>query len=320
MRSSPEREERIKQAWKMPGATVASVSKYVPCDKDTARKRRPDNIVPSNNPHLKTPITLPKPAPEAGGPTLPPSIAKPLIPFVINTPGMWGVIGDIHLPMHDTGTIEAFVNECRANDVAGVLLNGDIMDMFSMSPFFRIPTRDRFIDEIECGKQFLGWLRSRLPKARIIYRQGNHEFRFTRYVVDRAPALFDLPEITLPSLLKLEDLRIEWIQDKRKVLLGKLPTLHGHELRKGRGVNPARFAFLRTQATCLINHFHQTGEHHVRTFDERDLAVFAVGCSCFKHPDYDPYNDWNHGYAMVRVENDGWFSVHNRRVLDGRVV
>lgn len=263
---------------------------------------------------------LPDPAPEAGGPGIPKEEWKPLQPLHVDVPGWHLVLGDVHLPMHDRVTIEAAVREAKDKRASVVLLNGDIMDMFGISPFFRPPTDDRFVDEVETGKQFIGWVRSQFPNARIVYREGNHEFRLKRFVAEKAPELYDLPCLSLASLLELDKYGVEWVADKRKVLLGKLITLHGHEFRKGEGINPARLAFLRATASVLVGHHHRTSEHHQRALDERHHAVWSVGCACFVSPDYDPYNQWNHGYAMVEVAADGWFSVHNRRVLNGRVV
>jgi predicted phosphodiesterase len=263
---------------------------------------------------------LPDPAPEAGGPALPPAWAKALDPVVLADPGWWLVLGDTHFPMHDRGTIEAAVREAKAKNAAGVLFNGDMMDMVGVTPFFREPSKEGFHDEIECGRQAFRWFRAQLPKARFVMREGNHEFRLRRFIVERAAALYDLPELRLPALIGLPAVGCEWVQDKRKVMLGKLATLHGHELRKGEGVNPARFAFLRTTSTVLVNHFHRSSEHHQRALDEKHFAAWSVGCACYTSPDYDPFNQWNHGYAMVEVAADGWFSVHNRRVLNGRVV
>lgn len=263
---------------------------------------------------------LPDPAPEAGGPGIPEEEWKPLTPFQIDTSGWHFVLGDVHLPMHDRVTVEAAVREAREKGASVVLLNGDILDMFSISPFYRPPTDDRFVDEIEKGKQFVAWIRSQFPNARIVYREGNHEFRLKRFIAEKAPELFDLPCLSLASLLEFDRYGVEWVADKRKVMLGKLITLHGHEFRKGEGVNPARLAFLRSTASVLIGHHHRTSEHHQRALDERHHAVWSVGCACFTSPDYDPYNQWNFGYAMVEVASDGWFSVHNRRVLNGRVV
>ena len=265
-------------------------------------------------------VPLPEPAPEAGGPGIPEPQYKPLTALAVDNPGWHLVLGDIHLPMHDRGTVEAAVREAREKRAAVVLLNGDVMDMLGISPFYRPPTDDRFVDEVEAAKQFLAWLRQQMPTARIIWREGNHEFRLKRFVAEKAPELFDLPCLSLPSLMEFDRHGVEWVADKRKVMLGKLITLHGHEFRKGEGVNPARLAFLRATASVLVGHHHRTSEHHQRSLDERHYAVWSVGCACFVHPDYDPYNQWNHGYAMVEVAADGWFSVHNRRVMNGRVV
>jgi predicted phosphodiesterase len=265
------------------------------------------------------PPFLPEPAPEAGGICLPDPISKPMTHVQVDDVGWWWVLNDTHMPMHDKSTIEAGAAEAKAKGIKGILLNGDILDMFCISPFFRVPTKDRFVDEIEMGRTFLAWLRSKFPHARIIYREGNHEFRLTRYVADRAAALYDLEEVHLPFLLRLKEHGVEWVQDKKKVMLGKLTTLHGHEFRSGLGavVNPARLAFLRASSTVLVGHHHRTSEHQQRSLDDKNLVCWSVGCACYLHCDYDPYNQWNHGYAMVEVMPGGNYSVHNRRVING---
>jgi predicted phosphodiesterase len=302
------------------GMMWAKVASEVGISEATARRIYKANKVGKEaGPVFLTP-SLPSPAPEAGGPSLPISWAKPLVHLQIDTPGWWLILGDTHFPMHDRSTIELAVREAKDRRAVGVLLNGDIMDMHGITPFFRPPSRERFIDEIEMAKQFLTWLRAQLPSVRIVYREGNHEFRLRRFVAEKAAELYDLPEIQLQNLIELGKHGIEWVQDKRKVLLGKLITLHGHEFRKGTGVNPARLAFLRATATCIVSHHHRSSDHPQTSLDDKLFNVWSIGCACFKHPDYDPYNQWNHGYAMVDVASDGMFSVHNRKIIDGRVV
>jgi len=38
------------------------------------------------------------------------------------------------------------------------------------------------------------------------------------------------------------------------------------------------------------------------------------------HPDYCPSNDWSLGFARVEREDDDWFQVHNKRILQNKVV
>ncbi len=321
-------DEEIVEAWGRLGSHM-KVVREMRCSDRRARKLRPISLKEAVSLRSEThglsesvsAVYLPDPAPAAGGPVLPePFFVAPLKHLRIDTPGWWLVLGDTHFPMHDKATIEHAFREARDKNVAGVLLNGDIMDMFTLTPFRREPTKEGLTDELDCARQALGWMRSRLPKARFVYREGNHDYRLRRYVIERAPLLYDLPALQLQNLLELEKVGIEWVQDKAKVYLGKLITLHGHELRKGEGVNPARLAFLRTTCTVMVSHHHRSSEHLQGSLDDKQYASWSIGCACYKHPDYDPYNQWNHGYAMVEIASDGWYSVHNRKIIEGRVV
>jgi predicted phosphodiesterase len=263
---------------------------------------------------------LPEPTVEAGGPSLPEPWDMPIRHLQVDNVGHWLVLGDIHLPMHDKFTIESAVKEAKETNCVGVLLNGDVMDMFNISPFRRIPTKERFIDEIEMVKQFTLWVRSKFPKARIIWREGNHELRYQNYIIDRAQALFELKCCQLDEVLELNNLGIEWIAGKGKVNLGKLTTLHGHELIKGEGVNPAILAFLRTTGNVLVGHWHRISEHHQRGIDDKDFCCWSHGCACYLRPNYSPYNQWGHGFAFVEIFSDGKYTVQNRNVLDNKTV
>lgn len=55
-------------------------------------------------------------------------------PFVIDTPGAWGQISDIHCPYHDRETLKLFVREARRRRAVGVLLNGDTLDCHEATP------------------------------------------------------------------------------------------------------------------------------------------------------------------------------------------
>lgn len=264
---------------------------------------------------------LPDPAPEAGGPRLPDPVELTYERFKIDTTGHWLVLSDIHIPFHDKRVLELAVKEGRERNVAGVLLNGDILDCGAVSSHYREPDETRLEEEIDAGEQFLAWLRSKFPKARIVWKEGNHEQRLRRYIVNNAPSLAGLKGITIPKLCNADKYGVEWVQDKRVIDLGKLPVLHGHEFRGGGGVNPARWLFLRSVSTAMCGHFHRTSEHHEQSLDERLHGVWSVGCMCYLRPQYDPLNKWNHGYAAVEVASSGHFRVSNRRMLrDGTLV
>lgn len=276
---------------------------------------------PETGPAFVPVARLPDPAPEAGGPGIPEPVADSYDPFPIDTPGKWLILSDVHLPHHDKRTVESAVEEARRSGAVGVLLNGDIMDCGELSTHDRDPSEPRLEDEVDIATRFFEWLRSRLPRARLIWREGNHEARLPRYLARNAKALCGGNRVTLPSLVGSDKFGVEWVDGGRIAMLGKLAVVHGHEFKGGGGVNPARWLFLQAVSTAMCGHFHRTSEHHETGLDRRTHGVWSVGCACFLYPRWYRNNKWNHGYAIATVEADGHFSVTNRRILrDGRVV
>lgn len=297
------------------GASISDTARKCGVDRHTVRRYSPTPAAVVGVP------TLPPAAHEAAAPAveLPPSQAEGFDRFQLDTPGSWLVLGDVHVPHHDRPTLEAAVAEAHRRGVVGVILNGDTLDCHEISTHDKDPKASRYVDEIATGKQFLAWLRAKLPKARIVYKEGNHEERLTRYILSRAPALFGVDGVNLSAMLALADYDIEWVGDRRVIGLGKLSVVHGHEYRGGGGVSPARWLYLRARSVAMCGHFHRVSEHQERDIRGRASGAWSVGCACHLSPRYAPLNDWSHGYAIVEVGSDGWFRVDNRRVLAGKV-
>lgn len=255
-------------------------------------------------------------------PSLPQPIAIPFTPFQIKDPGWWLLLNDLHIPFHDPTTIELAVQAARKHQAVGVLLNGDILDFHQLSRWDREPTAARYVVERQMGLEFFAYLRHRLPKARIVYKYGNHEERLALYFLRHAPELYELDVVQLPALMKLAEFGIEPVSDQRVVRMGPLNILHGHEYKPGiqAPVNPARGLFLRAKSVAACGHFHQTSEHHEPTVTGKPQGAWSVGCACDLHPRYMPLNKWNLGFALVHLDRGGYFSMTNLRVMDGKVV
>ncbi len=247
---------------------------------------------------------------------LPEEIVEKFEHFNIDTVGRWLLLSDLHFPFHNRKVIETAIDRAKKDGVVGVILNGDILDSHEVSDFDKEPTAPRYVKEIEQGNQFLDWLDGKLPTARIIYKEGNHEERLKRYIIKRAPALFGLDVVTLPALLDFKQRGVEWVGDKRVIRLGNLAVIHGHEFQRGISapVNPARGFFLRGKECVIGGHHHQTSEHHGKTLSGKQRAAWSTGCCCGLHPPYMPVNEWNLGYAMVELFDGGEFDVRNVRV------
>lgn len=250
-------------------------------------------------------------------PTLPKSHAEPWEPFVIHGAQRILVLSDIHMPFHDEIALEAALKRGEAADPTIVLLNGDIIDGYEQSRFEKDPRKRTAASELQMLKDLFIHLRARFPTARIIFKEGNHDERWEKYLMRCAPILFGMPEFNLYAMADMAAHGVEHVGEKRKIIAGKLTILHGHELHGGGGVNPARALYLKTGGHALIGHFHRTSEHFEKQLDNAVVGAWSVGCLCDMSPEYSRINKWNHGAAIVETRADGTFVVDSFRIIDG---
>lgn len=254
--------------------------------------------------------------------TMPPSKAERWDPHSMAVTGLVGVLADIHVPYHSEVALTAAVDHLKAAGIAALVLNGDICDFYAISRWTKNPAKRDFRGELGQVRELLGWLRQEFPEIPIVYKTGNHEERWHHWLWAHAPEISDEPEMGLRAWLHLDRHEIELVEDQRPIMAGKLPIMHGHE--KGKGisapVNQARGAFLRLHHTVLEGHGHRTSGHCEPDMWGSEVFCWSTGCLCDLRPEYARLNKWNHGFAIVRVHEDGSFDVQNQRVTaDGRV-
>ena len=136
------------------------------------------------------------------------------------------ILSDTHIEFHDNQAIIAALDYGVEKNMNTILLNGDIMDCYSLSRFVKDPRARSLKQELEDVKKFLDVLKE--LKVKIYYKLGNHEERLEKYLMIKAPELLGIPEYELQTLLQFGARGIGLIEDKRIVMAGKLPILHGH--------------------------------------------------------------------------------------------
>jgi len=253
---------------------------------------------------------------------MPPSMAEPWTPHVMRVTGPVGILSDVHVPYHSEIAVAAAVGFLKEQNLAGLLLNGDIADFYAISRYMKDPKQRDFKGELQAVRDFLAWIRHQFPDIPMVLKAGNHEERFTHWLWQHGPEISDDPRMSLGAWLELDKHDIALVEDMRPVMLGKLPVLHGHELPKGMAapVNVARGAFLRTLSTCLVGHSHRTSNHAEADMWHKETATWSTGCLCDLRPEYARINRWNWGFAVATVHERGMFDVHNYRVMsDGTV-
>jgi predicted phosphodiesterase len=230
------------------------------------------------------------------------------------------IIGDLHVPYQDNEALEAILNYGIEKNANTVLINGDLIDFYMLSRFEKDPRKRSIKFELDCAKQVLKYIRYKFPLATIIYYLGNHDHRYNKYMIQKAPELLDIPEFSLFHILGLQELNIHLLDNNRGTKAGDLNIRHGHEFYGSGGVNPARSYYLKAKDNIAVNHVHRTSTYTIPNIRKSVHAGFSIACLCDLDPDYNPNNEHNHGGAFLEVFKDGNFRMENKQIINGRVL
>jgi hypothetical protein len=233
-----------------------------------------------------------------------------------------GVIGDLHIPYQDNDAIEAAFDEMEKQNIESLFINGDMLDFYQMSFHEKDPRMVHFKEELESGRQFLDYCRSRFPGIPIYFIPGNHENRFERYLRVKASELLDMDEFRLDVLLRVAEYGVQYIPFRSKVVFGDFLIEHGDKIPGAGGVVPARTALMRLKTNCLINHFHKTSSSSQRVYgpdESTTIRGYSLGCLCELTPEYLEINEWNHGFAILK-RNGNLVQVSNYKIEGNQIV
>jgi len=231
------------------------------------------------------------------------------------------VLPDIHMPYQETVALDIALQTGLESKADTILLLGDTIDCFALSQWQTDPRERKFEHEVLCLRSLFELLREHYLKARLVWKWGNHEERWERYMQCKAPELLDIDDFDFASIVRAPQYEVEVIRDRVPLRFGKLFAIHGHEYRGSisNPVNPARGLYLRSKVNAICAHFHQSSHHSETAMDGKLTSCWSLGCLCDLHPRYMPLNKWSHGFALIDVDANGAFSVENKRIIDGKV-
>ena len=236
--------------------------------------------------------------------------------------GKWLILSDIHFPEHDAVALAAALEYGKEQNITGIVLNGDLLDMYGVASFDRETQRPTIMEEIEMARNFFALLREQFGDIPIYFKFGNHEERLRRFILRNAREIEGMHGLKLEEQLRCNEYKIK-VVGREIIWAGKLALLHGHEFGHSimAPVNPARGAFLRAKSSILIGHHHQKSEHREGNLKGDKIVAYSTGALCTLRPEYAPYGytKWNLGFAMVDVKDGGLFVVRNHEIIDGEV-
>jgi len=234
------------------------------------------------------------------------------------TDGKWLLLSDIHIPYHNEEALEIALSHGEEQQIDHILLNGDTCDFYNCSSYNKDPEERNLSNELQKTRQFLAHLRDRFPKAKIVYKIGNHEDRWERFLSLKAPELLGISQFKMQHILNFDKWDVDLVKSMQKVKAGKhLTILHGHEVRNT-GVYPARSLLQRTHTCSVAGHNHRTSTYGEKTSDDKYLYSWTLGCLCDMTPEYMPINQWNHGFGILTLKGND-FTVENKRIINGEI-
>lgn len=230
------------------------------------------------------------------------------------------ILSDLHFPFVCNTSLTAALDYCKEFKPTHIILNGDVLDFYSISRFDRNPDAENIKYEVDVVRNFLDSLKEHFPNVQILYKAGNHELRFEHFIWRKAPEIWGFEEFRLDNLLKLKERGIQWIGDKILIKAGKLNIAHGHEFPRSMGsVNVARTFYLKAKTNIVGAHHHQISSYSTRDVNGTSHVAYSTGCLCQLNPDYMSINDWDNGFMTVTFESNGNFRANNLKIIDGKI-
>lgn len=163
-------------------------------------------------------------------------------------------IPDCHVPYHDVLAFELMMKVAKDFKPDHVVILGDFIDMYSVSSHDKNPKRvSQMNDEVVKANEEL-WRIKGLGAKNNVFIAGNHEDRLNRYLIQKAPSLYD--SISIPSVLGLDKVGFEYVPYRSHYQLGKIYITH--DTGKA-GVYSHKQALDAFHRSIVIGHTHRFG-------------------------------------------------------------
>lgn len=164
------------------------------------------------------------------------------------------IIPDTHVPYHDKRAFNLVYKVAKALKPYHLIIGGDFIDNYSVSSHSKDPNRAyKLKEEVDETITELKRLKD-LGAKNNVFIAGNHEDRMERYLMDKAPELYNV--ISTEKILQLAVIGFKYVPYKNHYTLGKLNITHD----TGKAGRNAHYKALDDfQHNVVINHTHRLG-------------------------------------------------------------
>lgn len=213
-------------------------------------------------------------------------------------------IPDQHFPYNDKKYWQVLLKAIYAFKPNIICVLGDFIDCYSISFHDKNPQRIGCLEkEVDSAKRALRTLERIKGVERFIYVEGNHEERLNRYLIRKAPELFNI--VSIKHLLELKGW--EYVPYRKFITIGKLHITHD----VGRAGKYAAHATLADfQDNVVFGHTHRLGVvYGGSTKGISHVSAMLGWGGDLKYIDYmfDAVSkrEWMLGFGLGYIESDG---------------
>lgn len=230
-----------------------------------------------------------------------------------------GIIPDIHAPLHNKKSLGACLNALSDLRIDRLIQLGDLLDLETMSSHEKTaPSPSTLAQEVKLGKRVIKELESICADRDITL--GNHEFRFNRFMMKHAPALFDL--VKMEDLFDLGGWNVTPYLSHLEI--GKIAFTHTFN---PRWVGPSAIDKSAQVAgkSCVIGHVHAARTTY---FGKLNNKRYVAHCPGWLGSDAAaPYMavaqvraQWQQGFTVGYLEENGNMHLQPIPIVDGRCI
>ena len=238
-------------------------------------------------------------------------------------------------PFHDRGALDLFLQVLAYTEPGLIIILGDYLDLtewtdkFVRSPEFQRMTKPAILE----GHWWLRQMRETCPKARIELHEGNHEKRMRNYMATHLMAAYDLkaadeielpPSMSVPRLLALDSLGIEWVgdyPDDLSMINPALQVYHGDRISSAPG-GTARAVLDQFDTSTIFGHGHSRESASRTTERGRTIEAHGIGTLCRIDgpvPARSKRNNWQQSLGIVDYDQAD-YSIYDLEIRNGRLV
>ena len=243
-------------------------------------------------------------------------------------------------PFHDEAAMNVALQVVRDVSPDMVIHLGDFQDFPAFSRYEQeqafAATTQRGLDR---GHQFLAEVKAVAPDARQVVMEGNHDKRLQTMIVNNALAAFGLkragsvdkwPVLSLPYLLRFEELGVEYIEGYpagQFWLNDHLRIIHGLKVRSSQSTASA--VVHDDDVSTIFGHIHRVETQYLTRQNRngaKTLVAHSPGCLCridgavpsvkgstdLTGRPVESFENWQQGMSIVRFEpGDGSFAIES---------